>query len=422
MISISMLNGVAVGLFGMLLSAAFCDIVWTRRKRLIMVGCMMALLLLQGVFYFGMDSDTVRNLYPLITHLPLVVVLYAFSKRCLWSAICVFTAYLCCQPRRWLALLMVAVLPDGMWKQDMVEFIITLPLLLLLMRFAAPAVRSISRETAYEQLQFGLIPMLAYGYDYLTQVYTNLFFKGAPVVAEFMFFVCSMAYLVFVLYTSREKQVRSQLEQTQSNLNLQIVQAVREIEHLRQSHQQTSIYRHDLRHHMQYLATSIENGQLEQAQAYIREICSDIEANKVKRFCENEAANLIFSAFAERAEVQGIPLKIQVAIPRSIRVSEIDLCVLLSNALENALHSCQKLKEKGLAGTIAVSAYEKNGRLFFQIVNSCDSDIVFEHGIPISNEPGHGIGVRSICALVERYQGLYSFQARDGQFTLRFSL
>ena len=48
--------------------------------------------------------------------------------------------------------------------------------------------------------------------------------------------------------------------------------------------------------------------------------------------------------------------------------SETDLCVLLSNALENALHACTAQEQKG---TIDILAYEKNGRFFFQVTNPC---------------------------------------------------
>ena len=35
---------------------------------------------------------------------------------------------------------------------------------------------------------------------------------------------------------------------------------------------------------------------------------------------------------------------------------------------------------------------------------------------------GHGIGVRSICAIVEKYKGLSDFSVQDGRFILRVSL
>lgn len=417
-----LLNHTFVGIFGMILSAAFCDIAWTRQKRGMLIGSMAVLLLFQGIVYFFVSADLAKCFYPITTHVPLAIMLYILSKKSLWSIISVCTAYLCCQIRRWIALLVIAVFSGDVAMQRITELIVTLPLLFLLVHFVAPSVRSVSHYTILVQCQFGLIPVLYYGFDYLTSVYTNLLLEGVLVAVEFMPFVCCVAYLMFVLRISAAERARSQLEQMQDTLNIQVAQAVREIEILRESQQKTKVYRHDLRHHMQYLSSCIENGKTQQAQLYIREICSEIEADKVTVFCENEAANLIFSAFVGRADNQGIPIKIQAVISRVIPVSESDLCVLLSNALENALHACQKQKEKGLPAAIEVSAYEKNWKFFLQIINSCDTDITFVRGLPVTNNPGHGMGIRSICAIVERYNGMYAFLVEDGQFILRVSL
>ena len=419
---ISLLNGIAVAVFGMILSASFCDIDWNRKKRMLMTGSMAGLLLIQGVIFYFMDSGMVRHLYPVITHLPLVLILYLFTKQRLWALGSVLTAYLCCQVRRWMALFVTAVMGGDAAMQGIAELIITLPLLLFLLKNISPAVRSIFYSTAWIQSQFALIPAVYYIFDYITQIYTDLMTEGTPVVAEFMSFVCCVAYLVFILRSSEEKWIRSQLELTQDSLNLQITQAVREIDTLRESQEKTKEYRHDLRHHMQYISSCIENGKLEHAQEYIKGICSEIEANKVTVFCENEAANLIFSAFAGRAGEHNIPIIIKAQISKNIHISESDLCVLLSNALENALHACQNLKEKEKSCRIEVIAFEKNKKLFLQFMNSCDSDITFVHGIPVTNQPDHGIGVRSICALVERYDGIYTFEVAEDKFILRISI
>lgn len=419
---IMILNKGAVGIFGILLSAVFCEIQWTKRKKWILAGSTAMLLLIQGIIGFTIGFDVVRYLYPIITHVPTAIIVWVLCKRRLWSVISVFTAYLCCHLRRWLALLVVAMCSGDSNMQNAVELIVTVPLFLLLWKYAAPAVRSISLYSVAIQWQFGVIPAISYAYDYLAQIYTNWMRVGSPVVVEFMTFVCGAAYLVFVLRTSKENQLRNQLEQEQENLNLQVAQAVREIELLRESQQQASTYRHDLRHHLQYLLACLENGRTEQAKDYIHEICEEIEGNKITVYCENEAANLIFSAFAGRAEAQNIVIRIRAEIPRILPVAESDLCILLSNALENALHACQKRREKGLLGEIEVSAYEKNGKLLLQMTNSCDSDIIFEDGIPVTNTPGHGIGVRSICALVERYRGMYHFSVKDDKFILRVSI
>jgi len=419
---ITLLNGTAVAIFGMILSASFCDIIWNRRKLSVMIGSMAGLLALQGIIVYFMETGTVRLLYPVITHLPLMLLLFLFTKQKLWAAGAVLTAYLCCQVRRWLALFVTAVLGGDVMVQEILELIITIPLLLILLKYVSPAVRSVSYSTTWVQSQFGLIPAVYYMFDYMTKIYTNILPVGTPVVAEFMSFVCSVAYLVFILRSSEEKWIRNQLELTQDSLNLQITQSVREIETLRKSQEKTREYRHDMRHHMQYLSCCIENNKLEHAQEYIQKICSEIEANKVMVFCENEAANLIFSAFTGRAKEQNVPIIIKAQIPKNIHISESDVCVLLSNALENALHACQNLKEKGIEGKIEVSAFEKNKKLFLQFINSCDSDITFVQGIPVTSQPDHGIGVRSICALVERYEGIYTFEVVKDRFVLRVSI
>ncbi len=419
--SIYLFNSIAVTAFGMILSAAFCDILWTWRKRLILAGSMVMVLMLQGFVYFQIGADIVEYIYPLVTHLPLIVVLCFFSGKRLWPVVSVLTAYLCCQTRRWTALLIVTIFSGDSVMQNMAELIMTLPLLLILLRFVAPSVRAVSHYTIFAQWQFGVVPALYYGFDYLASIYTNLLLDGVLIVVEFMPFVCSVAYLIFVVYSSAEGRIRSQLEQTQDVLNLQITQAVREIEVLREFQQKTRAYRHDLRHHMQYISSCIENGRYEQAQGYICEICSEIEANKVITLCENETANLIFSAFSERAKDSGILIAIRAGISQNIPVLESDLCVLLSNALENALHACQRRKEKGLLGKIEVLAYDKNAKFFLQITNSCDEDITFHNGLPVTNIPGHGIGVQSICAVVNRYNGIYSFSVKNDQFILRVS-
>ena len=406
---VTLLNDAAVGVYGMILSAAFCGITWTRGKKWAYGLSMTAILLAQAAVY-GMTTDLqlLKLLYPLVTHMPLVLVLAILERKLLWPTISVLTAYLCCQLRRWLALLLTALMSGGAEVQTAAELALTLPLLLGLLYFVAPAVRTIAGYKPAMQVRFGLIPAVGYLFDYLTRIYTDLLAQGTPAAVEFMPFVCCVAYLAFVLRSSAENETRLRLEQTQENLHLQVTQATREIASLRESERRASTYRHDLRHHMQYLAGCIENGRTEQAQAYIREVCAEIESQKVRVFCENETVNLILSAFAGRAEESGVPLRVRAEVPHFIPVAETALCVLLSNALENALHACQRLRQTGEPCDIELVVYEKSGKFFLQVTNT--------------REPGHGIGVRSICSIAERYNGMYSFSEKDGRFVLRVSL
>lgn len=421
---ISLLNDAAVSIFGGLLSASFCGILHTRRNYLVFWVGMALMLIPQGAVYLLWDAAFRLQVYPLIVHLPLLLLLSFLTGKLLWPAASVLSAYLFCQIRRWFALLAVLVLSGDVLTQKLAELAITLPLLLFLLHFASPAIRQISNYPVKIQLQFSLIPALYYGFDYLTRVYTDLLSGGSPVVVEFMPTVCCVAYLVFLSYNSAEERRRSLLQQIQDNLKIQVNQAAREISALRESQAMTARYRHDLRHHLQYLLSCIDNGQTERAKDYISEICKEIESQQVRRYCENEAVNLILSSFVKRAEKTGVVMDIRGTLPAAVPCSDNDLCVILSNALENALHACLPFVEAGTDCTIDVEfrSFEQNGRVFLQIVNPCQEDVRFEKGIPVSGRPGHGIGVQSICAVVERYGGGCTFLTEKGQFILRLFL
>ena len=138
---------------------------------------------------------------------------------------------------------MALFLPQHPLVQPVAELLFTLPLLLLFIRFAAPSMRQLSHYPASVQCQFGIVPLVGYLFDYITHVYTSLLSEANPAAVEFMFFVCCAAFLCSILRASRVERQRIQMEQLQTSLNLQVTQAMREIEALRLSQQRASTYR-----------------------------------------------------------------------------------------------------------------------------------------------------------------------------------
>lgn len=418
---LSLLNDLSVTLFGVVLAGAFCGLA-VRNNWKVFVLSMALFGVLLGLVYLWRDAEALRNMYPILVHLPLAAILTVLTQQPLWAVLSVLTAYLCCQLRRWIALLLVFLLSGGEPMQDGIELLLTFLLLPFLLRFAVPAIRELANCPPKTQLYFGVIPAVYYVFDYITAVYTDLLLSGSQVVAEFMPFVCCVAYLAFLLLYSSEERKQAQLRQVQQSLNLQLTQSVREISALRESQALASQYRHDLRHHLQYVSACIENGQPQQAQAYISGICAQIQSQKVQQYCENETVNLVLSSFAARAARAGIGMKVHGSLPAAMELGDSDLCVILSNALENAVHACLPLTGDGLSCAIEVRFYCRGHRVFLQISNPFRGEVRFQDGIPVTDVPGHGLGVQSICAIVHRHGGVYAFLVEDGQFILRLSV
>lgn len=60
---------------------------------------------------------------------------------------------------------------------------------------------------------------------------------------------------------------------------------------------------------------------------------------------------------------------------------------------------------------------ERFGQLNIQISNTFAGEVAFMGEYPISEKEGHGIGTRSIAAIVEKHGGIFSFSAENDLFT-----
>ena len=96
--------------------------------------------------------------------------------------------------------------------------------------------------------------------------------------------------------------------------------------------------RHDLRHQLCQLAALAEEGNLEKIKAYLSGAVSRIPSLEM-HFCENRAADSVVGYYCALAKRENIPYSVQIDLPECLPVDEINLCLVLSNLLENALEA-----------------------------------------------------------------------------------
>ena len=60
----------------------------------------------------------------------------------------------------------------------------------------------------------------------------------------------------------------------------------------------------------------------------------------------------------------------------------------------------------------------------FEITNTCDPKLVRFNvrGQPVTDEPGHGLGVQSITNFCDRYNAAAKYSLKDGVFSFRLIL
>ena len=414
------LNYSLVLLFGLFLSTNIAG-GWenTGQKRLIWAMYPL-LLLVQGACWLMLDIRTVRQLYPLITHLPLVLILvFGLKKRAGVAMVGVSTAYLCCQLPRWVRLVVTASTGSALVGEVSYTLVIV-PIYVLLRRCFARIAYDAIMYSNQNLILFASLPVFYYLFDYATAIYSDAMYAGIPVLVEFFPTASILFYVAFLSAYHVQVQKRTQAELQHSMIEAELKQSAAEIENMRLVETQTAIYKHDMRHHLNVIDGFLSAGKPQQAREYIQSVQADVETITRKRFCENEIVNLLCASFMGKAKRQGITLKVDAKLPKQLPVSDTELCSLLSNGLENALNAAGRMEPPG--NWVELYCGVQLHQLLIEIKNPYAGEVVLRDGLPISKREGHGYGCRSISTIAEQNRGLCSFQAKNGIFTLRVVL
>ncbi len=179
--------------------------------------------------------------------------------------------------------------------------------------------------------------------------------------------------------------------------------------------------RHDMRHHNALIMELLQQGDIDQLNAYMKNFEEALNHQIGKSFSTNPIANSLFNLYARRAETHGIKMIFHVSLPEAIGIDSIDLTCILGNALENAIEGCLRISEEK-EKEIIVSSKFIDHRLRIQIENTCLNDIIFDGEFPVTQKRGGGTGVKSILYTAERYDGTAGFAVKNGKFITQIVL
>jgi hypothetical protein len=179
---------------------------------------------------------------------------------------------------------------------------------------------------------------------------------------------------------------------------------------------------HDTRHHYVVLSTLANSGDYATLGEYLDRLLGEGHAASAKRYCANPVANAVIAGYIEIAEAKGISVSTDIDLPIETRIDEYELCALLGNAIENAIEACQRIPsgmEPYSGRSIVIKARSEKNRLVIRIENSFLPLLGDIAGLfPSSKGERNGIGLESIRAIVDRYQGGLNCERKGTTFVL----
>lgn len=219
-----------------------------------------------------------------------------------------------------------------------------------------------------------------------------------------LFGMASLFCLMFaykkLLQNFRLRTELSLLEQEESSLNQYVEEA-------RARYEKTKSFRHDIKNHITVVKDLLQNGKQEEALTYIGDLADMSAALSFPCSTNNPVADILVGNKLGIAESMGIDVECSLLLPYPCPIRDIDFCIILSNALDNAIHACRDI-EDGPGKYIRVTGRIQGDFILMEVENSF-------HG----KEPaGRGTGLSNIKMVAEKYQGTMSVKTQGTVFLL----
>jgi signal transduction histidine kinase len=216
-------------------------------------------------------------------------------------------------------------------------------------------------------------------------------------------------------YAMREENQKMQAER--EYLQLAAGNMAHRLELMEEVSTQNSRAAHDRRHFNNVLLEFLEQGKTSEAAALLGN--NDKAVTKVSRvYCENYTVNAAVSHYAHLAEQAGIQSEITLDIPSDLTIDALELSMVVSNLMENAIQACERLTKNQLPYIRFNS--RSVGRLLLEMENPCAEGVILdENGYPVVVEEGHGIGSKSVIAFAKKYDGELLYKIENGVFQVR---
>lgn len=175
-------------------------------------------------------------------------------------------------------------------------------------------------------------------------------------------------------------------------------------------------WKHDFRNHINMILGLLEVGTKEDAIKYIYEINSSINKLDENIYTNNIAVNSILSSKMKVAKEKGIKINLDLKITSEIKISNVDICIILGNLLDNSIEACDLINKYKFIDLKIVS---ENSRLIIKIENNTNGYVNKVNGKFLTTKcsPMNGIGLTQVDSVVKKYNGYINRKHENNIFT-----
>lgn len=175
-------------------------------------------------------------------------------------------------------------------------------------------------------------------------------------------------------------------------------------------------WRHDYHNHIQALQASMALGKYEEVNEYLHQLNDDLTQVDTTVKTGRVMVDAILNGKLNIAAQHEIAVNVKAKIPENTLVSDVDLCAIIGNLLDNAIEENKRLPKEDRFLRIYIG--QKNTQFYLAFTNAAGKKREKRKNLFASAKgEQHGMGLMRVESLVKKYGGLFSADSEDGGFT-----
>ena len=187
-------------------------------------------------------------------------------------------------------------------------------------------------------------------------------------------------------------------------------------------------WKHDYHNHLQAIKAYISTGQIDELLGFCDKLEEDLKSVDTVIKTGNVMLDAILNSKLSLAKQRNIEVNAKAAVPEKLQITDVDLCVLIGNLLDNAMEACVKTQDtvdlEFDRPFIRVYIGMKGYHLYICVTNSVYGEVKKSGSrfISTKNSPTHGFGLIRIDKVCEKYSGYCKRNSEPGVFSTEILL
>lgn len=182
-------------------------------------------------------------------------------------------------------------------------------------------------------------------------------------------------------------------------------------------------WRHDYHNHMQAIKALLSMGKKEELSEYLDNLEKDLDSIDIAIRTGNVGLDAILSSKVSIARKNNIEVNCTAKVPQDLTVSDVHLCAIVGNLMDNAIEACEKITEGTAPRFIRIYIGLFKSQLYISVSNAtCEKHRRRLSELVTSKLGEHGFGLRRIDKLAEKYDGYVNRKNEPGIFATEVML